>query len=261
MKKQTYTIAFAEARREYLSNESFREVLNTGCFMYVENSFVINSDKFVVLSGDGYSLTEYARLHLDECALLFEELEIINYSGFATRGEDNQEADIKIKRSTSYTTKKQKRELDDEIKQLRMAMIRHYDLHVANQKTCWQRIYEIVSGKGTKTSGQFAIKTGLGSKVFDRAKNNVASMPDVKTIVTIAAAYNLDFTTTEELLRLAGHSFSPVSKEHDCYRFIIMTMHDYEMDAKNTLLEEEGFDPLGTKPQKERALRKQIARF
>jgi hypothetical protein len=80
-------------------------------------------------------------------------------------------------------------------------------------------------------------------------------MPEMRAIITIAAAYDLDLTTTEELLNLAGHSFSPTSKEHDCFRFIITTMHGFTMQAKNELLDEEGFEPLGSKPQnKERRL-------
>ena len=248
MKKQTYTIAFEEARREYFDNEAFREILNTGCFIYVESSYVLNSAKYIIPYDDRHALTEYARLHLDECALRFEELEIIKYSGFATRGEHDQDAVIEVKRSTSYVPKLQKKELTDEIKSRRKAMIMQFELQAAHQKTCWQRIYEIITSKGTTTSGQFSLKTGLVDRVYNRAKNNYSSMPDIRTIITIAAAYALDLTTTEELLRLAGHSFSPVSREHDCFRFILLTMYDHGMDAKNALLAEEGFNILGSKP-------------
>ena len=141
----------------------------------------------------------------------------------------------------------QKKELTDEIKLIRDAILKQFELQTAHQKTCWQRIYEIITDKGTTTAGQFALKTGLSDKVFNRAKNNASSMPEMKTIITIAAAYALDISTTEELLKLAGHSFSPASKEHIYYSFIITTMYEYSMYAKNEVLVGGGFDPLGSK--------------
>ena len=137
----------------------------------------------------------------------------------------------------------------EEIKQIRKAMIRQFEIQSARQKTCWERIYEIVTSKGTTTSGMFVQKTNLISKVYDRAKNNVKTMPKLKTIVTIAVAYDLDLSTTEELLRLAGHAFIPTSQEHDCYKFILTTMYGYTMQDKNDLLASEGFTSLGSTPK------------
>jgi hypothetical protein len=251
MRKQTYTIPFAEARREYLNNDAFREVLNTGCFIYVENSYVLNSAEYVAYGGNNEPvLTEYARAHLDGCALLFEEREIIKYSGSVTRGADGQEAAVEIRNTTSYPALRQKKGLTEDIQRLRKAMLEQFELQAAHQKTCWQRIFEIITNKGTTTSGQFQNKTGLVDKVFNRAKNNALSMPEMKTVITVAAAYDLDLSTMEELLRLAGHSLSPASKEHHCYRFILTTMFGRGMQAKNEFLVEEGFEPLGSKPQK-----------
>jgi hypothetical protein len=255
MRTSTYTIPFAEARREYLKSEALRELLNSGCFVYTEESYVLNNERYITQSESGYCLTDYARAHLDECALLFEEREIIKYSGSVTRGEAAQDAVIGVRMTTTFAPKRQMNNLTDEIKRLRESFKLHFDIQASNQKSCWQRIYEIVTNKGTTTSGMFNQKTDLIPKIYDRAKNNDPSMPEMRTIITIAAAYKLDLTTTEELLKLAGHTFSPASKEHDCFRFIITTMHDYTMQAKNELLVEEGFDPLGSKPQnKERKL-------
>ena len=249
MKKQIYTIPFDEAQREYFNNETFRETLHNGCFIYAESSFVLNSDKYIVRDDTEYALTDYARSHLDECALPFDEIEIIKYSGSATRGAEGQDAAIEIRRSTTFASHRQAKVMLDDIKRIRKAAIEQFEIQAAHQKTCWQRIYEIVTGKGTKSAGMFKLKTDLSDRVYNRAKNNYNSMPDIKTIVTIAAAYDLDLSTTEELLKLAGHSFSTVSKEHDCYRFIIMFMYGRSMNEKNSLLADEGFDPLGTKPQ------------
>jgi hypothetical protein len=255
MRKQTYAISFTEARREYLKNEALRELLNSGCFVYAEESYVLNDERYITQRESNYFLTDYARTHLDECALLFEEREIIKYSGTVTRGEAAPDAVIGVRMATTFAPKRQTNTLTDEIKRLRESFKLHFDIQATNQKSCWERIYEIATSNGSTTSGMFKQKTGLIPKYFDRAKKNDPSMPEMRAIITIAAAYDLDLTTTEELLKLAGHSFSPTSKEHDCFRFIITTMYGYTMQAKNELLDEEGFDPLGSKPQnKERKL-------
>ena len=249
MKKQTYTIPLEEAWREYFNNETFRDILNNGCFIYAENSFVLNSDKYIVSGIEGFSLTDYARSHLDECALPFDEIEIIKYSGSAIRGAEGQDAAIEIRRTTAYAPQRKTTALTEEIIRLCKAAMEQFELQAMNQKTCWQRIYEIITSNGTKSAGMFEQKTDLSGKVYNRAKNNYNSMPDIKTIVTIAAAYDLDLSTTEELLKLAGHSFSPTSKEHYCYRIVLMMMCGRGMKTKNEFLVNEGFDPLGTKPQ------------
>lgn len=114
------------------------------------------------------------------------------------------------------------------------------------KKTCWQRIYEILEAHKA-TAYTFHEKTLLSSDYYSKAKNNNPSPPSVETIVAIAAGYSLDLQLTEELLKLAGRSFNPTSRKHDLYIFIIVTMSDYDIDAKNALLEEDKFDPLGTK--------------
>lgn len=175
--------------------------------------------------------------------------ESIKDSGNVTRGEESQDATMETRKTATVPANRQKRGLSAEIKQMREVMIRHFEIQSVHQKTCWQRIYELVTSKGTTTSGMFAQKTNLIPKIYDRAKNNAPSTPKLKTIVTIAAAYDLDLSTTEELLRLAGHTFIPTSQEHDCYRFILTAMYGHTMRDKNELLASEGFAPLGSMPQ------------
>ena len=225
----------------------FRDILNNGCFIYAENSFVLNSNKYITSDIEGFSLTDYARSHLDECALPFDEIEIIKYSGSATRGAEGQDAAIEIRRTTAYAPQRKTKALTEEIIRLCKIAMEQFELQSVNQKTCWQRIYELITSSGTKTAGMFEQKTDLSGRIYNKAKNNYNSMPDIKTIVTIAAAYDFDIFTTEELLRLAGHSFSPTSKEHCCYRIILMMMCGRGMKVKNEFLVNEGFSPLGTK--------------
>jgi len=63
----------ADVLREYKENGSFRAAINSGLFRYAEGRFVINNAKYIHKADGGiYILTDYAREHLDECALRFE---------------------------------------------------------------------------------------------------------------------------------------------------------------------------------------------
>jgi len=252
MKRKVYAISLEEAQREYRDNDVFRDMLDSGCFVYTANSYVINLPEYVSGNEDSaYDLTDYARAHIDECALAFEETEIIKYSGNEIRGSQprTDTHTIEKKRVTKYVSHLQGTELNEKILKMRRASKLLFEESVKEQMTCWEYIFDMLNVMGI-TKSMFCNRTSLDAKVYDRAKQNKASMPEIKTIVTIAAAYGLDYLETENLLTLAGHRLSPVSPEHDCYRFILTAMRACSMQAKNELLIKEGFEPLGSKPHK-----------
>ncbi|NQK68601.1 hypothetical protein HO483_10265 [Streptococcus suis] len=70
---QTFSISLAELERLIEEVESFAKVLSSGLYVYIESHLVTNLPKFVTKDEWGnLVLTEEARYHLDECALLFE---------------------------------------------------------------------------------------------------------------------------------------------------------------------------------------------
>jgi len=252
MKKETYVISLEEARREYRENGMFRDMLDSDCFVYAENSYVINVAEYIVSGEDGtYTLTDYARSHLDECALVFEETEIIKYIGDKKRGGQPRMGitTIEKKCATKYVSYSQGKGLDKKILEMRRGTKLIFEENVSGRMTCWERICGILTDLGIDKKA-FCRRTSLIEKVYDRVQKNDASMPEIKTIVTIAAAFDIDYFETKNLLALAGHTLSPVSEEHNCYEFILTAMHGCSMQAKNELLVKEGFEPLGSKSRK-----------
>lgn len=69
---QTYNISMKDSMREYLSNCDFKELIDSGDFVYVDSHFVVNDKKYVErTSCSDLRLTDYAKLHIDECCIRF----------------------------------------------------------------------------------------------------------------------------------------------------------------------------------------------
>lgn len=72
-KNETYTVDEKDAIKEYVFNRSFREVIDTGLYLYTEGHYCLKSDKYLVYDQYGRRhLTPYARTHMSECCLVFE---------------------------------------------------------------------------------------------------------------------------------------------------------------------------------------------
>ena len=249
MMNLVYTITLPDARKEYANNSGFRDIIQSGCFVYAEGSYILDKPEYISRNQDNIpELTEYARQNLGECALAFDDTVIYKYSGSATRGDFKSLMTVEKKHSVSYKPASQKKELTDEIIKRRELAKQDFEYQRAQSKNCWERIYEILQEKRA-TADSFHLTTRLHPDYYSRAKKGRNSPPELRTIIAIAAGYNLGIHRAEELLNLAGHAFISTSEEHDAFRFILNSMYDCDMDTKNELLMQEGFEPLGTKPR------------
>lgn len=68
---QNFVITPKEMLEEYLRNESFRKLIDTGRYVYVDGHICLNSPEYVVLQGDKLLLTKWANEHVDKCCLRF----------------------------------------------------------------------------------------------------------------------------------------------------------------------------------------------
>ncbi|ARD98506.1 MULTISPECIES: ImmA/IrrE family metallo-endopeptidase [Lactococcus] len=70
---QTFAIPLEETIRQSTTNKDLQEKLKTGNYLYVDSHFCLNDPKYLQTNKFGrLELTEYARLHIEECCLIFE---------------------------------------------------------------------------------------------------------------------------------------------------------------------------------------------
>lgn len=73
-RNQTYEISRLDGLLEHKRNPSFRKLLQTFPFAYVDGHYIIDDPKYVVVRSNGARLTEYALTHMDECCIPFRKI-------------------------------------------------------------------------------------------------------------------------------------------------------------------------------------------
>lgn len=68
---QTFVISPKEMLDEYVRNEIFRNLIDTGRYIYADGHVCLNEPQYVVRQGDKIRLTEWANAHVDQCCLRF----------------------------------------------------------------------------------------------------------------------------------------------------------------------------------------------
>ena len=68
---QTFVISPKEVADEYVRNEVFRELIDTGRYIYADGHVCLNEPQYVVRQDDKLCLTEWANSHVDQCCLRF----------------------------------------------------------------------------------------------------------------------------------------------------------------------------------------------
>ena len=71
-KNKTYTVDEKDSIAEYISNEKFRRLIDTGAYEYLEGHYCLRDDRYIAVDHEGKRhLTPYARQHMNECCLVF----------------------------------------------------------------------------------------------------------------------------------------------------------------------------------------------
>lgn len=240
----------SEVFLEYSTNPEFTELLDSGSFKYVEGYIVVNDEKYVSRSEDGkYRLTEYAWENLKECCLQFtlkkynsEKHHDFPYEIFHRNNGNNDPTVPQYERDNNSAVLNMSAELIAK----RDAFEKQHAKHKISvgEETCWEAIMKLINGLGM-SKAHFCYATNLGEEVYRKAEKGVG-VPKLRTIVAIACGLDLDLSTTEHLLQLAGHAFDN-SQESQALKFCITGYAGATIDERNEFLESYGYKPLGTK--------------
>ena len=242
-------VSQSDAFYAYCADSEFRKLVDSGLFRYVNGYFVIDDEQFVGKDENGtYALTDYAWSHLSECTLQFlwqtvrpspsekRFPDVILHRANADRKVSKYDAGQNsgvIKMSEELRRKREEFERQNAVRQIAIP-----------QKTCWELIFEILQARGMSKS-HFCSVTGLGEEVYRKAEKNIDTRPTMRTIIAIARGLDLDISTTEKLMQLAGHAFDE-SDEHRALRFCVTGFPGGTIEDANEFLESYDFKPLGT---------------
>jgi len=214
-RNQTFSISLSDSFFEYFNNAEFRQLIDSGNFAYIDGHHVINDPKYVVHSSlGGIDLTDYAKLHVDECCIRFDlkynpasaadivvyldsiefRKAIPGYNRVPMFNPDGHNLDV-LQRS-----EKLKKFHDEYVAE--GSFLEQPTLNFA--QTAWAHIERLAIAPK-----EFCNRTLLSEKTYERLRNNDIPNPNLQTVMQICVGFNLGGVLGEQLLELAGYKLTP----------------------------------------------------
>lgn len=245
-KNQTYSISLEDAMFETLMHPALRDHSLKGDYVYVDSHVCVNNPKYVERIDDGgYAMTEYGRLHIDECCLAFSlTLKHANkyseqfYKECVLYRDANSglyfEAHFSPDSSKSALEKANAiTELNDEISSL-----------LANLPTTFTGSLEKIMEWRGITVEELAEESRLSSRTIHRLRTEADYNVKLKTVVAVCIAMHLHPALSRHLVSVAGLSFRYVVPEHAMYDFFISSYYTHSVDECNEILRAKNFKSL-----------------
>lgn len=243
-KNQTFLIGIQAAAEEYGRNEHFRELISSGKYLYIEGRFCQIDSSYVQMTGNGFSLTSYARMHTEECCLRFE----IIYSKQTYQyvwGEFHWDTAVAINRSGRVVVIPQN-----------AAEPGLCDIEVLTQQALWNMdVRKTISGMefGEALSYLMSVthtskdvleeRCLLSTRTIARLRNDPDYTVTREHVIALSIGMQLSPMISMELLRLAGLQLTN-SFLHNLYGTILCSMYTYDIYTVNSFLEKAGAKPL-----------------
>jgi len=238
---ETYTIDEADGIREYLRNPEFRKVIDSGSYLYVEGHYCRKNRKYLYTDQFGYEhLTPYAREHMSECCLVFEQIyqsgitRVLNGIIRRTPGKGAQEKRFKKKDGSSAVT--------EEGRRLRAQTLKAEANGPFAEKTFNQLTIELMEWRGMNIL-PLAEATGLSRDTIKNMRNDPQRAFPIQEVVAVAIALHLEPEQSQEYIRHAPSNFLGTD-EMRLYRYALKEWYMLSVALVNRRLVEMGVNPL-----------------
>lgn len=229
---QTYTIDFDKMVMEYSRNSSFREILKSGDYIYVEGHLCINSSKYIWERNGMTCLSGYARNNIDECCLLFT-VKHENEDYVYVPGALNREA-RRGELSYLYLTEHK----SPVAEAMAVSRIRQ-DLPSEFSETIVYHMHNLAMSRGL-----LAERSLLSEKTISRMRNEGRKRYSVRNIIAVCIGLSLYPELSHDLLEKADIRLHSDDPEEQCYEVMLRTMYRSDIYAWNEMLRLNGFSPL-----------------
>ena len=237
----TYAIALKDAGALLRESSTFAEALNSRCYTYVEGHFCLDVEQYVYRDYRQIArLTAYARHHIEECCISFT----VQGRYANTVYEDAQAA--------------RKKEVKDKYQSRHglgaepgtKARIKENELF-AQDSRIWARlkmrmpegigeaVQLILDEKGI-TQMELAMRLGVSRAAW---RKWCAERMSLRHIVAICIALDLRADISQELVRLAGHTFLH-NDEHDLLYAMLFETRDLTVGRANEIMRQKKMAPL-----------------
>lgn len=246
---ETYSISLKNAIDLFSNDYKFAFLLLKKEYVFVENHFCINDEKYLIVREDGkLELSRYALHNIDECCIKFKVVkktkEYKLTKEFVSLFRDNyKELDFDLKMASEpniYKTKDylEKWKVHDENVRLIIKEIEDKNyVEILNYLVKFLKI----------SVKKLTYDTGLSTKTIERYLLGENKNPNKRTLVSIVRALNVPSRISEIIFRQAGIAFIKGNKEDDALLFVLNNCRLHNYKDVNRLLMGLGFSPLSKK--------------
>lgn len=246
---QTFDISFSDALFEYATNVQFRNLLDTGKYIYVDNHFCINDPKYIKFDEHGYAqLTQYALSHLDECCLVFDIK--VNWTYGIKHYQEKvlyRNAVSNTKIELKYVHNNQNDRVEKRAEEyIKIGQLAKEDAEVvSNLPSTFSGSLKSHMERIGMTIEQLAEKSLVGERTIQRMRNEDSYNPKLGTIVAVCVGLQLRPTLSMDLIQKAGYSFKMYLEEHIIYHFLINSHYLFSIYECNEILRANNCKPIG----------------
>lgn len=241
---QTFLIGVKDAVQLYARSENFRELINSGAYIYIEGRFCINQPEYIVIGEDGKPrFTEYARQHTEVCCLRFDR--------DGKYGNQNYSwGELHLEYRTSFTTNgvwcpqcAAEPGLCDPTK---------FTEDVSWSVTVRKKISGMDFGDALKTLmgiremsvEEMEAVSGISVSTIKRLR--AGQEATAEQILAISVALQLPPGVSNDLLKVCGITLEYNSTKNTVYQLIMASMYRAGIDQVNSFLVAAGCKPLKT---------------
>ena len=233
---QTFVVSPKEMLEEYVRNEAFRKIIDTGHYIYADGHICINDPEYVVLQGNKLRLTKWANAHVDQCCLRFVRTYHRDKRTHYVFGQLNSDEEYNG-RSLAYSVEngakdilKQAREISAVLQELPGSFSGTLKAHMARLNV---------------TRGKLAEESMLSDSTIKRMRTGDRDL-QLDYVIAICIGLHLQPEYSFDLIEKAGFRLRS-TPEHLIYRSILQTMYREKLSTIQKLLKDSGCSELNLK--------------
>lgn len=242
--KQTFVISLLDAAREYARNTEFRELVESGRYVYVEGKLCANTPEYVVQDESGrLCMTPYARENTHVCCLRFERSYQREVPGYVW-GQFNREIKTVSDRGKTVVCPQCAAEPGlvgpEEFKQMAVWITKvKKEIAPMSFLECLNYLMKVrgLTGEGLEEQARVSART------ISRMRNDEDYAVTKQTVVALAVGLHLPYIIGVELMGKAGLAFRNTD-EDNVYQMILCSMTSASIDEVNECLVGMNYDPL-----------------
>ena len=228
---QTFVITPKEMLDEYVRNEDFRAIIDTGRYIYVDGHVCINDPEYVVKQGNKLKLTEWANAHVDQCCLRFVRTYYRDQQTHYVYGQLNSDEEYNGRNLTLSASERAPQLYQRAMETSRMLTELPHTFHETFAKL--MDLYRIKVEK-------LAEETLLSERSITRYRTKEADDYSVDKVAVLCVGMHLDPLFSLDLMRKAGILLRNTPADL-VINAVLMGMHQYSVQEVSRYLKDCGY--------------------